>query len=347
MKSGRDIQMCRITGKCFVDRQCRFGLIFVFGLLSTLLNTPSFAEEMGATGKNWEARVHTLYAHDDNVVLTPTNNSLRPTTLVGTGDSYLKAGGSALYNFRVKENFSVAAEYDVDAELYSELHAYNMVSQMYGITPRFKLNPLMNIDMSYRYIWNINDGDSFSGVHYFGPTFNHMHKDFGFTRVFYTYKIVDNFINNDRDTLQNSAGITHIFFFSNFTRRLGLEYKYVDDNAQSNNFDRKLHIVSAKGRTPLLFKTTLDVEAGLTYRDYAGFTNDNGEKRKDLEQFYSATVRKVLFGKQGIIQKMDSKKTIIDEVAVEAGYRYNFNVTNVDFREYKSNLFTVGLRGGF
>lgn len=295
------------------------------------------ADSFEAKGKNWDAKLHTLYARDDNVVQTPRNAALRPSDLVGTGDSSVNVGGSAKYTHRVSNKLTVAAEYDIDAEVYTQLNDYNLVSQVFGVRPVYKLNPLVRMDFSYRYIWNINAGENFSGIHYLGPSFSYMHKKFGLTRLHYTFKKTNNFMNDGRDNDQHSAGIAHYFFFANYTRRIGVTYQFTTDNTASDTFDRDLHDISIKAKIPIYFGFILDAEGKISFRDYRKDSAIFGKDRSDDRQRYTAKLTKVLIKKWRFIR----------DLTLEGQYRYTFNNSSVGFREYKSNRFVIGLRAKF
>jgi hypothetical protein len=289
------------------------------------------------SGKNWKAGVKTMYIHDDNVVQTPRDGSLRPENLVGTGDSGFNLGAFAKYNFKISDGLNVAAEYYLDTEIYTELTDNNLVTQMFGILPRYKFTPLMNIDFRYSYIYNINDGESFSGSHFLGPSFNHMHKKLGMTRAYYYLKLGNNFINNDRDKTQHIAGIAHYLFFSKFKRRVAFTYQYTKDDTDGSNFDRDINLFKLNIRSPLLFGLILRGGGSYSIRDYDTFLSDNAnETRQDYRQRYSVSLSKVLFDRDAF-----------GRLILEGKYRHIFNQTNLNFREYTSNRFDVGLKGKF
>ncbi|MEE9190288.1 MAG: hypothetical protein V3U16_05915, partial [Candidatus Neomarinimicrobiota bacterium] len=197
---------------------------------------------------------------------------------------------------------------------------------------------LINAQLMYSYIWNIVDGDNFSGVHFISPNFYYMHKKFGLTRVYYTYKSTNNWQFDSRDTGQHSAGINQFFFLAKQKGRIKLAYEFAEDNAVGSAFDRNIHNFSLKAKTPLFFGIDLDAEGKYSIRSYDTRLADNAvDERQDDQQRYTVKLSRVLYKELGILEKL----------TFYTKYRHTLNKTNLDIREYKSNRVDVGLRGIF
>ena len=201
----------------------------------------------------------------------------------------------------------------------------------------YKFAPLVNITLDYNFIYNIVDGDNFSGIHYISPSFNYMNKTFGLTRIFYTFKSTDNWQSDLRDNSAYATGIKHYFFFSDFTRRIHIGYKYTSDDTFSTFFDRNNHTAEIRGQTPLFYGIEMDLEVEISFRKYVRRLGTDGSLRNDTQEKYSVEFRKVLLDKLGPME----------ELQIKVGYRYQVNDSNLLFRDFDSNKGFVGLDARF
>jgi len=286
------------------------------------------------SGKNWSFKLETRYAYDDNVVQVPTRMSLRPVLRDGADDHLYEWSASGRFKHAFNNKFSIRADYDIDMTIHSDLSQYDLTSHLVGIRPRYKFTKLMNVELTYKYIYNIVDGENFSGIHYFEPSFNYMNKKFGLTRLFYTYKYSDNWLNDLRDNDQHSLGITQ---YSNFTKRISVGYKYSNDNSIGSSFDRDIHIISVRGKMPLFYGIDMDAVAQFSFRNYDHRIATNGDLRDDTQNKAFVTFSKVVLEKFGFLQKLTAKFK----------YRYIFNESNLLIREYRTNRYDAVLEARF
>ena len=303
-------------------------------LFPCALTAATLADE---SGKNWKFKVNAFYAYDDNVVNEPTDEFFRPAFLVGKDDHMFVWSANGMVKHAFTEKISIRADYDIDMTIHSELSQYDLTSQMFGIGTMYKFTPLLNFMLDYKFIYNIVDGDNFSGIQYLSPSFNHMSKKFGMTRVFYIFKSTDNWQNDLRDNDQHQVGIKHYFFFADFTRRIMLGYKYTTDDTTGDSFDRDLHTVQLKGQTPLFYGIELDAEVEFTFREYVSRLGTDGSLRDDTQHKFSVKFSKVLLEKFGALQNLTAK----------VGYRYLFNDSSLLIRDFRSNKAYVGLDARF
>lgn len=325
--------------RCFNLKILSRVLVFLFATFVCLSgNSQSEAALWGKKGANWKLNLNTLYAHDNNVVTAPDDPALRPATMTQLGDSIFEWSGTAIYNYKPTTKFSLRMDYDIDMTIHTELNEYDLTSQMFTLSPTYKFNPSMNVQLMYSYIWNIVDGSNFSGVHFVSPNFYYMHEKFGLTRIYYTYKDTDNWDFDSRDTSHNAVGMNHFFFFSDYKGRVTFAYEYSNDNSDGPAFDRDLNDFSLKVKTPLLYEIVLDAECKYSVRSYETRLADDGvEKRKDYQQRYAINLSRVLIEKVGVLERL----------TFYGKFRHTFNRSNLDIREYASDRFDFGFRGTF
>ena len=314
-------------------------LVFFIALFVCLsVSSQSEAALLEKKGDNWKIKLNTVYAHDDNVATAPKDGSLRPESMSKIGDSMFEWSGTGTFFYKPTTKFSLRTDYDIDMTIHSKLKQYDLTTQMFSLTPTYKFTPLMNAQLMYSYIWNIVDGSNFSGVHFISPNFYYMHKKFGLTRVYYTYKSTDNWQFDTRDTGQHSVGINQFFFFSKQKGRIKLAYEYTTDDAKGSAFDRDLHNISLRVKSPLFYGINLDAEGKYSIRSYDTRVADNAvDKRRDNQQRYTVKLTRVLYKNLGFLEKL----------TFYGKYRHTYNKTNLNVREYKSNRFDFGLRGRF
>ena len=310
----------------------------VISLMALVLSFPAHSASLAdKSGKNWSFKLNALYAYDDNVVQAPTRLTLKPLTIDREDSSMLEWSATAGWKSSFGEKLSFRATYDVDMTIHTHLSEYDLTSQIFGLTPTYKITPLMNVQLDYKYIYNIVDGRNFSGIHYVSPSFNYMHATLGMTRLFYTYKNTDNWRTDARDTNQHTVGFKQYVFFANYTRRISFGYKYAVDNAVADAFDRDLHTLGLNGRTPLFFGISLEVDAQFTFRKYDTRLATDGTTRDDVQRRVYVNLSKVLLKNFGFM----------DNLTAKAKYRYVFNESDLLLREYRSNRVDVGLEARF
>ena len=290
------------------------------------------------SGKNWGVSVGTYFVYDDNVINQPSQASARPAGLpTNPDDTAFAWDGRAYYKHSFNNKFHLRASYDIDMTVYGELNQYDLTSQMFGLSPTYKITPTMNIMLDYNYIYNIVDGDNFSGINYVGPSFNHMHEKFGLTRLYYTYKDTDNWQNDLRDNRHHTLGFAHYFFFSNYTRRIGIDYQYSTENTDGSAFDRDNHRIKIKGKTPLVWGWEGDIDISYTFRQYDTRLGSAGTLRDDTLQRYQFGLTRVLLKNWQCLQDL----TLILK------YRRLENNTNLLTRDFASNRADIGFQARF
>ena len=205
------------------------GRVFlILTLVALLMPVQAFGQlSVNKAGKNWKLQLKTQFLHDDNVAQNP---DTPPVVTSQESDSGFNGNLGFNYTHKFNNKISLAADYDIDATVYGDLSQFDLIAQMWGLKPKYKFNESMFVDMQYFYMWNIAGGNSFSGVNYINPSFNHLHKTFGLTRVHYFYKNTDNFQNQARDGDQHGGGITHIYLIPNSKNYVGVGYQVSDED---------------------------------------------------------------------------------------------------------------------
>lgn len=302
----------------------------------------AIAQPLEKKGKNWKIKINTMYVRDDNVVAEPTDDTVRPGNLPRAMGNFFEwsAAGSMVHKFDKK--FSLRAAYDVDQSIHQDsVSSYDLTSQIFGLSPTYKITPLMHLVFDYKYIWNIVDRSNYSGIHYLSPSFNYMHKTFGLTRIFFTSKIDDNWQNEARDHSQYIIGMTQYYPIPNIKgARISVGYKFIAYNSDSNpggKFDRDAHEVEIKAKMPLYWDVKMDAGLKISQRDYDTGLARTNVLREDTQQKYSVGLSKVLVKDWGHMQNL----------TLHGKYRHLFNNSNLRVRAYKSNLFELGFKAAF
>ncbi|MGV7222615.1 MAG: surface lipoprotein assembly modifier [Nitrospinales bacterium] len=312
-----------------------FAIILIGNLVQNLpVHSAPLADE---SGKNWRIKLNALYAYDDNVVQAPRDMAFKPDAITTEDDSMLEWSATADWKHTFNKNLSLRAAYDVDMTIHSKLSEYDLTTQIAGISPTFKISPLMNVMLDYKYIYNIVDGDSFSGIQYLSPSFHYMHPKLGLTRLYYTFQYTDNWKTDLRDNIKHSLGIKQYIFFANYTRRISFGYKYTTEDANGDIYDRDLHTLELIGKTPLFFGVDLEVEAEATFRSYDTRLATDSGLRDDIQHKVYVNLSKVLLRKFAFMENLTAK----------AQYRYEYNDSDLLLREYRTNRVEVGLEARF
>ncbi len=293
------------------------------------------AVDFSQKGKNWKAKVKTLYVYDSNVTQNPNEARDVPLSLRGNDkdDSAINYDAFASYTFKFTKKFKVEGSYEIDGTTYFELSRFDLITQMFGVKPVYNINPLTNITFQYFYFHNINDGNSFSGINYISPSFNHFSKKYGVTRIFMKYKNTDNFVNQGRDADSYGVGFRHIYLFSNYQNNIGFGYEYGNDDT-AGNFDRDIHTATVSSKVSLPLDVIMNTTYQYSNRDYRTFLATTATNtREDYYHTFRANFQKELLKNFGIIEKVLGK----------VKYTYHFNDSNTEFREYQNHRVDVGL----
>ena len=310
---------------------------FIFFVLGYSL--PAYSGTLvNESGKNWGIKVETKFAYDDNVIQAPTRQGLITTPSDGIDDQLFEWSANTSFKHAFNEKFSIKADYDINMSIHTDLSRYDLTTHMIGLRPRYKIAPLMNLELNYKYIYNIVDSDDFSGIHYVEPSFNYMNKRFGLTRLFYTFKYSDNWLSDLRDTTQHAIGIQQYFFFSNFTKRISVGYKFATDNSNGSFFDRDMHIIEVSGKTPLYYGIEMEAQGQFTFRMYeARLATSGTELRDDAQNRAFVSFSKTILERLGFLQNLTAKLQ----------YRYIFNNSNLFLREFRTNRYDAVLEARF
>lgn len=308
---------------------------FIIAIAILLLPSLVFGQvSVDKGGKSWKLQLKSQFLHDDNVAQNPD----KPPVLANP-DSDNGWNGSAAFNYTHKFNnkFSLAGDVDIDATIYSDLGQFDLIAFMGGIKPKYKFNENMFVDMQYFYMRNIAGGNDFSGVNYVNPSFNHLHKKFGLTRVHYFYKNTDNFVNQARDGDQHGGGITHIYLIPNSRHYIGAGYQISGEDTVGR-FDRTIHDFKVLGRVMLPMEIELNGEYKFSFREYDTFAATTvGAIRDDEQHNFRFRFRKVLWDTLGMLNKVTAR---ID-------FHHQNNESNFLVRDYHSNRFMGGLEARF
>lgn len=329
-----------------LNKNFSFGRIFILlALTAILLPAQAFGQlSVDKAGKNWKLQLKTQFLHDDNVAQNPDSP---PVITSSESDSGFNGNLGFNYTHKFNNKISLAADYDIDATVYSDLSQFDLIAQMWGLKPKYKFNERMFVDMQYFYMWNIAGGNSFSGVNYLNPSFNYLHKKFGLTRIHYFYKNTDNFVNQARDGDQHGGGITHIYLIPNSKHYVGVGYQISDEDTDGSilgtgvfrDFDRTIHDFKVLGRVMLPEDIQLSGEYKFSYREYDNFTlaAASTTQRDDKQHNFRFRLRKVLFETLGFM----------DNVTMRLDYIHQNNESNFLLRDYHSNRFMGGVEARF
>jgi len=309
----------------------------VVSLLTLCFCFPAMSQA-GGPGKNWSLKVQGKYFQDDNVTAAPRDASVKPPSLRNGNDDGGSWGVRAAYKHSFNKKLKMGVSYDVNQVNYSNLTAYDTTSQIYGANATYKLKPLLSFNIRYNYIWTNVDGSGFSGSHYISPSLSYMHKTFGLSRIDYTFKRTENWRTRSRDNSQNSFGITQYMFFSKYTRRISLGYRFTNDDTTGSAFQRNIHTLTYGVKTPLAWGVNLNAKGNYSSRDYnSRLVVGSGNERNDDQQIYSVRLDKVLAKKMGWAQ----------DITFAGQYRYLFANSNDRLRNYKCNRFDIGISARF
>ncbi len=307
-------------------------IAFLFALLAPM---QSEALEFSQKGKNWKAKAKTFFSYDTNVIQSPTDGRDIPVSLRGSDKDDSAFNYDAFVNYTLKFNnkFRVEGSYEIDGTVYFELSRFDLITQMFGVKPVYKITPLSNITVQYFYFHNVNDGNSFSGINFVSPSFNHFSKKFGVTRLYMKYKDTNNFINQGRDGDSYGVGFRHIYLFADYKNNIGVGYEYSSEDT-AGNFDRDIHTLTVSSKVSLPFDVDMNSSYQYSNRDYRTFLATTvTNTREDFFHTFRTKFQKELIKDWGFVEKVLGK----------VKYTYHYNDSSTEFREYQNHRVDLGL----
>jgi len=317
--------------------------LMAVGLLTSALILPQVAFaapeiKTSGGGKNWTFSAGVTAIRDDNLLGAPERGPI-PLSLQGKNfdDVGVRWNSNLGYKYKQSSKLSFKFDYDVNQTIYEENSSRDITTQMFGINSEYKISPLVNIQMMYKYIYNIVNGDDFSGINYFRPSFNYMHRKYGMTAIHFLYSDTNNWITNLRNTETTGAGVAQYIFFSNYTRRLTIGYQYRKDDAKGKNFDLSSHAVNVGLKTPLFYGINLTTDAKYTQKDYKSRLAIDTRLREDNQQRYSLALDKMLISKMGYLQNL----------VLRGLYTHTYNRSTEDAVFSVNNHWELGLSAAF
>jgi tetratricopeptide (TPR) repeat protein len=269
-----------------------------------------------------------------------TNVTAKPSTDIGLPASNEKDSG-IMGNFNVNFNpfiegdWLFAAQYALSATFYRKLTAYNSLSQSFSVVPGYSLkNGTITMPISYSH--NLLNGEGYMATVTAKPTLSYMLIPGHITSVYVAYShrnMIQEALDPDeeRDANLISAGIGHMYPFSDGRGLLGLRYEYVIDNTKGTNWKSRGSRFNISIISPIV--DGLDFTAALDayLQDYR---NDNTIfliKRSD--KIYNINV--------GLAYEF------IKGLYANAQFAYTKAQSNIALYDYKKNLFIVGLEYRF
>jgi len=292
------------------------------------------AQTLEKQGKNWKLQLKSQFILDDNVAQNPDRP---PPIAVPDSDAAWNGNAAFTYIHQFNNKISLAADYDIDATIWADLGQFDLIANMWGLKPKYRINENSFVEMQYFYIWNIAGGNSFSGINYINPSYSHLDSDWGLTRVHYFLKNTDNFVNQGRDGDQHGGGFTHVYLIPKTSHYVGFGYEFSAEDT-AGRFDRDKHDIKVLGRVMLPMDIQLFGEYKFSYRKYDTFAADKvGAIRQDEQHNFRFRFRKVLWDTLGFL----------DKVTARIDYVHQNNESNLFFRDYKSNRFMGGLEARF
>lgn len=295
------------------------------------------ASEYSAGGKDWQASFSASYIYDDNVVETPDDASFRPAGLLGEDDGAINWTASGTYRFKYDDKIHMTADYVVDMTTQFELSAYNLTSQFFGVNPVYQVTDLISISLRSWFVYNIVNGHNFSTSFIFHPSFNHMHRKLGFTRIHYIYEHSDNIPNRARSKDRNTFGVHHTFFFSDWRHHFGFGYEFVNEEA-GRAFDRRLHVFTAKLKLELPYDLDLTTNYKFTERNYDNQLGSSGfTLREDDRDKVNVKLEWEGLGRVGVAEL----------VRLKVEYAFTSHDSNLRVRDFTTNQVIVGVDAKF
>lgn len=317
-----------IPGSVRLWRACALG-----GVLWLLAAGPLQAQTLSKAGKNWKVKLNIGTLINDNVAQNPGGAF----NLFGQdGDSAFSWSGSGEYLHTFNDRLSLKGEYQIDQTVYSDLGQYDLLTNSWGLRPRYKFDRNAFLDFQYFYIWSVAGGNSFSGVNYFSPTYSRLLGKWGLVQARFFYANTDNFRNQARDADEFGGGLDYVYIFQGTRNYLGIGYQGVEEDT-AGRFDRTRHEVKLRGQYLLPYDIRFKGRYRYSFRDYDTFASSGGGVRQDNQHNFNFSVSKVLMNRWEFLNGLTGA---ISWIRIT-------NDSNALFREYESNQVTFTLTAGF
>ncbi len=321
--------MNKIMTRCNPFQLAGFLLVFVVFFAGQALG-----QSVGKSGKNWKINFDVTAAYEDNITQNPTRGT---PLFLQDSDTSFNYSGSAQYLHSFNDKWSLLADYEIDQTVYFDLGQYDLLSNSWGLKPKYKISPNAFIELQYMYMWNVVGGNSFNGVNYISPSYMRSFGEWGITNVRFFYSNTDNFQNQARDADEFGGSISHIYIFPGTSNYVGVGYDISDEDT-AGRFDRMTHGFKLMGRYQLPMGITFKGQYKFNLRDYDTFAATTpGAIRGDDQHNYTFELSKVIA----------SKAFFLNDLTGTIFWKRQTNDSNLVFREYRTNRIMIGLSAEF
>lgn len=284
----------------------------------------------GVSNKRWRVYGGLAFEYDSNVALAPDDDNLAE-NVYGVSDesdgrAVITAGGR--YALVSTPNLRIAAGYDFLQSLHFDLERYDMQTHRFGAEAEYLVGRV-TLGLAASYEHSLLDEDSLLNGGTLLPWLRVDEGDFGRTELYYRLRGRDYVIDpysQERDSLNNAAGVRQFFSLGARTRSLVVGYRYDNDSAchtfgdqfnyDGHQFEAGLEWLLAEG---------LRVESMYAYRleNYS----PSSLNRDDDEHQVMARV----------------EKRLTDLVWLNASYIYRDNQSDQKSFEYSRHITSLGV----
>jgi hypothetical protein len=288
------------------------------------------------------------FQYDDNVILAPDDDVLEVSDQPDGRTVFSLVG--RLLPVRTQP-WRLGAEYSLFQSLHFKLSDFDLQTHTARIFTRVKLHRGA-LSIAADYTFTRRAKERFSEALTFHPRIFVRPTDNLLTVASIRYRR-SNFLNQlipeeqedvrDRDGWNVRAGIDQYLTFNQQRSYARLSYYYEASRNQGSDWEYDSHQLGVGLHTPLLWDIDLDAEVSYRWRDYLNVNSfDNGEPailEPDLdtqERFdHHVTASLLLTRKLGA------------HLRLSAGFVHTHNASNIDFFDYRRNIWTLAITGKY
>jgi len=289
--------------------------------------------------KRWDLTISTAYQYDSNVILLAGGSAL-PAGISRQGDSRFLFNVRVGYRFLETQDWSLGAAYSLYQSLHIDLHSFNVQNHEAGVYFLYR-QPWMQLRIPYEFNYALVGGDTYLLSNAVTPTLTIPESSRTFTELQYSFTSND-FVNtpqfsnnNDRDGVNNRAGIAQSVVLNKTVRLLRILFDYdrefTGSSATQDDWAYQgFKITGDMGLSiPMGLKLSFEGYYYLQNYDNPNTYSPSLEKRTDHIQAYTVTV----------------SKTFDKWATLSLQYLYDRNGSNIAVFDYDRSIVSIILAG--
>lgn len=288
--------------------------------------------------KPWQVVVSLSAGYNDNVIALGTDVPL-PSDISQKDSAFVRLGLGGAYTWRLTGMDSLTAAYALQADVYADVSAANLLDQVWSLDYRHAFSAEWAAALRVSDQFTLLDGEAFRNQVTVRPAVGYRLTPWSLVELHYLLAASDYYVDvppvQDRDGLAHQLGLTGFLAVPGTRLLLRLGAAYTRSEADGADFDAGSVALVVGLSHPLPWQLTADLSYAHTFDRYdnpnslagAGFAF----KRRD----------------DGNVLSLQLSRPVLPWLRAYVRYDFTLNDSNIAFFEYDQHVVSTGLVASF